>query len=181
MRIAMLILAVLFSLSTIGASLMGPLNIDANLFGKEKNVSYDAKYQELMTKRDELKSMVSEDALETIPEYTEINDMIDSIPSPNMYLLMQAIYFFVIPLLALALLILAFMKKPSVKVVGPALIASAAVIWFLAPALKASSYGPASPKAVALGILVCAVLHALTSFLSVRFAKPKTLSETPST
>ena len=170
----MLILATLFCLGGIGASVLGPMNLDVHIFGKgdEAHKPYGEVLQTLIDQKESLEKAEGAEAMKE--EIAAINEQLEVLPSPLVYTVLQGFYYGILPILALALLILAFMKKSLVNKIAPLLVVASVILWVLAPAIEGSSYGPASPKQIAMVIAVLMTLHAVTSFLSFRFIKKET-------
>lgn len=174
MRIFMLILATLFCLAGIGASVLGPANLDVHLLGKGDNAEkpYSEVLQNLIDQKTTLEESGAADAAQE--EITALNELLEVVPSASTYTILHVFYYGILPILALALLVLAFIKKPLVNMIAPALVVASVLLWVLAPDLQGGTYGPASPKQIALVIAGLMTLHAVTSFLSFRFIKKAT-------
>jgi len=171
MRILMLILAVLFCLGGVGGSIMGPQNLNIHIFGKnpETQQSYNALLQDLIQQKETVEK--SEMSAAVKEELKSIDEIINALPSSFIYTLLHLFYYGILPILAIVLLVLAFMKNPNVNKISPILVIASLLLWVLAPDIQGSSYGPASPKQIALIIAVLMILHGITSFLSYRFIK----------
>lgn len=170
----MLILATLFCLGGIGASVLGPTNLNVHIFGKSEEAQkpYSEVLQGLIDQKETLEKSEAADAMKE--ELASINAQIEVLPSSLVYSVLHVFYYGILPILALGLLILAFMKNSLVNKVAPLLVVASAILWVLAPAMEASTYGPAAPKQIAIVIAALMTLHAVTSFLSFRFIKKAT-------
>jgi hypothetical protein len=171
MRVLMLILAVLFCLCGIGGSIMGPLNLNIHIYGNntESQQSYSALLQDLIQQKETAEK--SEMSAAVTEELESIDKIINVLPSPFVYTLLHIFYYGILPILAILLLVLAFMKNPNVNKISPMLLIASLLLWGLVPGIEGSTYGPASPKQIALIISILMILHSITSFLSYRFIK----------
>lgn len=177
MRILFLVLVGLFCFLGTGMSIVIASKLDKNVLGREK--SYSAMYTKLLEGKSKMESVTKKEVLDVLPEYQSVKQLVSQLPSPTGYTIVKALGLAVLPLLAVSLFILTFMKKSAINLVAPVLIVLSLVFWYLAPETGAKFGDPKPAAKVVLGLMAVLSLVSVLGYFVVNKKEKGTVQGTP--
>ncbi len=171
MRIVTLIIMVLAFLVGAGLSSMLKVNIDRRL----SKVNFD-ELAELQKLADQYKeSGVDLSEIEE-PSVRESLEQLENIPSKSRATT-AGILGILLSLVALAMVVLAFMKKRTIEIAGIAVIGLSFIMWLVTPTIEASRFSGANPKNIALISLIALAVAAGSAIMSFKIHLKKSIAE----
>ncbi|GAA3642614.1 hypothetical protein [Flavivirga jejuensis] len=160
MRILVLIIMIIAFLIGGGLSFLIKSNIDS----RTKNIDYN----EIAAAHKFIAKLKKEGVDLEKTEDSEIKNTLEILKNApaKWRVTASGILGIILGLSALGMVVIAFMKKELVKKVSIAVASMAAVLWLLAPSIKAGMLSGSDPKTIALVILVSLVISSACAFVS---------------
>lgn len=177
MRIFILIIMVLAFLIGGGGASALKFNIESRIGGRDAtSEDIAAIYKEVEEVQKKINQFKKEGIdIEDIkdPSIQESVQLFKKVP-PQWKVSTSSILGIVVAVIALFMIVLAFMKKEKVQIVSIAVIILSVLLWLIAPDIKAGTYSGANPKNIALFSFIALAISAGCAIMSYKIYLKKT-------